>query len=214
MVRDACGRLDGNSYPRLHPLGAAAPSTPWAIRLADPVGRYRFLCFDFDGKDSTGVVPELLEQAQDQAAVLSRTLDELAIAHVLCRSSGAGGRHVWIAVDGGADAARPLLSPHRDGGASTVLAGDVRALLASSTMPVDLNALAALVVERMPAPQAVDRVPSGPVDGRHRAHRRFSRWRAAPMATLAGWMGGHVEHAAHADVRAKASGRCRDVHAS
>ncbi|RIJ44987.1 hypothetical protein DZF93_00815, partial [Clavibacter michiganensis subsp. insidiosus] len=91
MVRDAYGRLDGNSYPRLHQLGAAAPSTPWAIRLADPAGRYRLLCFDFDGKDSTGVVPELMEQAQDQAAVLSRTLDELAIAHVLCRSSAGGG---------------------------------------------------------------------------------------------------------------------------
>jgi DNA-binding IscR family transcriptional regulator len=244
MVRDAYGRLDGNSYPRLHPLGAAAPSTPWAIRLADPAGRYRLLCFDFDGKDSTGVVPELMEQAQDQAAVLSRTLDELGIPHVLCRSSGAGGRHVWIAVAGGADAARvgalaaaaranfgtldhgmlrnpaegaarPPLSPHRDGSSSTVLAGDVATLLAPSTSTADLDALTALLLERAPAPRAADSAPSGPVDVRHRAHRELSRAGAAHMATIdgggnpswtgfmcllaaanAGWTLGDVEHAA------------------
>ncbi|WP_434513210.1 helix-turn-helix domain-containing protein [Clavibacter nebraskensis] len=244
MIRDAYGRLDGNSYPRLHQLGAAAPSTPWAIRLADPTGRYRLLCFDFDGKDSTGVVPELMEQAQDQAAVLSRTLDELAIAHVLCRSSGAGGRHVWIAVAGGADAAqvgalaaaaranfgaldhgmlrnpaegaaRPPLSPHRDGSSSTILAGDVAALLAPSTTPADLDALTALLLERAPAPRVSDSAPSGPVDVRHRTHRELSRAGAAHMATIdgggnpswtgfmcllaaanAGWTLGDVEHAA------------------
>ncbi|UQB17863.1 hypothetical protein LIX22_003002 (plasmid) [Clavibacter nebraskensis] len=244
MVRDAYGRLDGNSYPRLHQLGAAAPSTPWAIRLADPAGRYRLLCFDFDGKDSTGVVPELMEQAQDQAAVLSRTLDELGIAHVLCRSSGGGGRHVWIAVHGGAEAAqvgalaaaahacfrtldhgmlrnpaegaaRPPLSPHRDGSSSTILAGDVAVLLAPSTTTADLDALTALLLERAPSPRAADSAPSGPVDVRHRTHRELSRAGAAHMATIdgggnpswtgfmcllaaanAGWTFADVEHAA------------------
>ncbi|MBF4632696.1 helix-turn-helix domain-containing protein [Clavibacter michiganensis subsp. phaseoli] len=244
MIRDAYGRLDSNSYPRLHRLGRTAPSTPWAIRLADSAGRYRLLCFDFDGKDSTGVVPELMEQAQDQAAVLSRTLNELAIAHVLCRSSGAGGRHVWLAVDGGADAAqvgalaaaayacfrtldhgmlrnpaegaaRPPLSPHRDGTSSRVLAGDVSALLAPSTSAADLDALTELLLERAPAPRAADSAPSGPVDVRHRAHRELSRAGAAHMATIdgggnpswtgfmcllaaanAGWPLGDVEHAA------------------
>lgn len=243
MIRDAYGRLDSNSYPRLHPLGPDAPSTPWAIRLADSGGRYRLLCFDFDGKDSTGIVPELMEQAQDQAAVLSRTLDELAIAHVLCRSSGAGGRHVWIAVDGGAEAAqvgalataaranfstldhgmlrnpaegaaRPPLSPHRDGTSSRVLAGHVASLLVPSTKPGDLDALTALLVDRMPA-RGADSAPSGPVDVRHRAHRKLSKAGTAHMATVggggnpswtgfmcllsaanAGWSWSDVEHAA------------------
>ncbi|RII95559.1 hypothetical protein DZF95_00320 [Clavibacter michiganensis] len=215
MIRDAYGRLDSNSYPRLHPLGPDAPTTPWAIRLADPAGRYRLLCFDFDGKDSTGVVPELMEQAQDQAAVLSRTLDELAIAHVLCRSSGAGGRHVWIAVDGGAEAtqvgalatiaranfsrldhgmlrnpaegaARPPLSPHRDGTSSRVLAGDIASLLAPSTTTADLDALTALLTDRMPATRAADSTPSGPVDTRHQAHRPLSASGTAHMATIGG----------------------------
>jgi len=215
MIRDAYGRLDSNSYPRLHPLGPDAPTTPWAIRLADPAGRYRLLCFDFDGKDSTGVVPELMEQAQDQAAVLSRTLDELAIAHVLCRSSGAGGRHVWIAVDGGAEAtqigalatiaranfarldhgmlrnpaegaARPPLSPHRDGTSSRVLAGDIASLLAPSTTTADLDALTALLTDRMPATRAADSAPSGPVDTRHQVHRPLSASGTAHMATIGG----------------------------
>jgi DNA-binding IscR family transcriptional regulator len=215
MIRDAYGRLDSNSYPRLHPLGPDAPTTPWAIRLADPAGRYRLLCFDFDGKDSTGVVPELMEQAQDQAAVLSRTLDELAIAHVLCRSSGAGGRHVWIAVNGGADAAqvgalataaranfstldhgmlrnpaegaaRPPLSPHRDGTSSRVLAGDIASLLAPSTTTADLDALTALLTDRIPAIRAADSAPSGPVDTRHQAHRPLSASGTAHMATIGG----------------------------
>jgi len=244
MIRDAYGRLDSNSYPRLHPLGPDAPTTPWAIRLADPAGRYRLLCFDFDGKDSTGIIPELMEQAQDQAAVLARTLDELGIAYVLCRSSGAGGRHVWIAVDGGADAAqvgrlaaaaracfstldhgmlrnpaegaaRPPLAPHRDGSSSVVLAGDVAALLAPSTSTADLDALTALLTERMPAPRAADSAPSGPVDVRHRTHRQLSKAGTAHMATVvgggnpswtgfmcllaaanAGWTLADVEHAA------------------
>jgi DNA-binding IscR family transcriptional regulator len=215
MIRDAYGRLDSNSYPRLHPLGPDAPTTPWAIRLADAGGRYRLLCFDFDGKDSTGVVPELMEQAQDQAAVLSRTLDELAIPHVLCRSSGAGGRHVWIAVVGGADAAqvgalaivaranfstldhgmlrnpaegaaRPPLSPHRDGTSSRVLAGDLTALLAPSTTTADLDSLTALLTDRMPAARAADSTPSGPVDTRHQAHRPLSKAGTAHMATIGG----------------------------
>jgi hypothetical protein len=243
MIRDAYGRLDSNSYPRLHPLGPDSPTTPWAIRLADAAGRYRLLCFDFDGKDSTGVVPELMEQAQDQAAVLARTLDELGVAYVLCRSSGAGGRHVWIAVDGGADAAlvgclataaranfstldhgmlrnpvegaaRPPLSPHRDGSHSVILAGDVASLLAPSTTTADLDALTALLTDRMPV-RGADSAPSGPVDGRHQAHRKLSRAGTAHMATIggggnpswtgfmcllsaanAGWTLADVEHAA------------------
>ncbi|AJW80769.1 hypothetical protein VO01_16205 (plasmid) [Clavibacter michiganensis subsp. insidiosus] len=215
MIRDAYGRLDSNSYPRLHPLGPDAPTTPWAIRLADASGRYRLLCFDFDGKDSTGVVPELMEQAQDQAAVLSRALDELAIPHVLCRSSGAGGRHVWLAVDGGADAAqvgalatvaranfstldhgmlrnpaegaaRPPLSPHRDGTSSRVLTGRIDALLTPSTTTADIDALTALLTDRMPATRAADSIPSGPVDTRHQAHRPLSKAGTAHMATIGG----------------------------
>ena len=215
MKRDAYGRLDENSYPSFHRVGPAAPTTPWCIRLADETGLYRLLCFDFDGKDKFGVDDELMERAVDDADALSNILDELAIVHVLCQSSGTGGRHIWIAVPVGAPAevvgalaraaranyrtldhgmllnvregaARPPLSPHRDGSRSTIIRGQLDALTASRTAPEDLIALTAVLDEQKPALRAVESVPSGPVDARHRAHRQLSAAGTAHMATIDG----------------------------
>lgn len=215
MKRDAYGRLDENNYPSFHRVGPVAPTTPWCIRLADDTGLYRLLCFDFDGKDKYGIDPDLMERAVDDADALSRILDELAIAHIVCQSSGTGGRHIWIAVAAGAPAevvgalaraaranyrtldhgmllnvregaARPPLSPHRDGSNSTIIRGQLDALMASRTAPDDLIALSRVLDERKPALRAAESVPSGPVDARHRAHRQLSAAGLAHMATIDG----------------------------
>jgi Predicted transcriptional regulator len=244
MKRDAYGRLDENSYPSFHRVGPTAPTTPWCIRLADDTGLYRLLCFDFDGKDKYGIDTELMERAVDEADALSHILDELAIVHLVCQSSGTGGRHIWIAVPAGAPAevvgalaraaranyrtldhgmllnvregaARPPLSPHRDGSNSTIIRGQLDTLTASRIVPDDLIALTVVLDEQKPALRAAESVPSGPVDARHRAHRQLSAAGLAHMATIgggsnpswtgfmcllaaanAGWSLADVEHAA------------------
>ncbi|TDW26997.1 hypothetical protein EDD25_3567 [Cryobacterium psychrophilum] len=215
MKRDAYGRLDENSYPSFYSVGPTSPTTPWCIRLADDAGVFRVLCFDFDGKDKHGVDADLMERAVDDCDALSGMLAQLAIAHVVCQSSGTGGRHIWLAIRGGASAAsvatlaraaranfrtldhgmmlnvaqgaaRPPLSPHRDGSSSIVLRGSVDALTVPSTTTADLAALTVLLDENAPALRAQDTAPSGPVDVRHKAHRPLSAAGTAHMATIDG----------------------------
>lgn len=215
MKRDAYGRLDENSYPSAHRVGPHSPTTPWAMYLADATGTFRVLCFDFDGKDKHGIDADLMEQAHDECDALSDALTTLAIAHVVCQSSGTGGRHIWVALRDGASAtqvaavataaranfrtldhgmlhnnrtgaARPPLAPHRDGSASTVLHGSLDTLTTASTTTDDLAALASLLEQLQPAPRAADTAPSGPIDARHQAHRALSRAGTAHMATIDG----------------------------
>ena len=243
MKRDAYGRVDENSYPLIHRVGPLAPTTPWAMNLADETGLFRVLCFDFDGKDKHGVDAELMEEAVDECDVLSAMLGALSIEHVVCQSSGTGGRHIWLALQEGASkgvvalvagaaranfrrldhgmllnavtgAARPPLSPHRDGSSSTVLRGSVNSLIAPSTTIAGLVALAAGLEARRPSLRAEDSAPSGPVTAHHRLHRRLSAAGTAHMATIdggsnpswtgfmcllaaanAGWQLADVEHA-------------------
>jgi len=215
MKRDAYGRLDENSYPSFHRVSPAAPATPWCMLLADETGLFRLLCFDFDGKDKHGVDAELMERAVDDSDALSHIFDELGIAHVVCQSSGTGGRHIWVALRDGAaasvvaavarsaranyrtldhgmllnvaqGAARPPLAPHRDGSASTVLRGDLDTLTTPSTTAADLNALAVALSERAPALHPAQSTPAGPLDIGHTAHRALSSWGAGHMATVEG----------------------------
>lgn len=214
MKRDAYNRLDENSYPSTYRVGPNRPTTPWAMYLADDTGLFRVLCFDFDGKDKHGVDPELMDRAVDDCDELSRILGELSIAHVVCESSGTGGRHLWVSVVDGAPAeqiagiardarasfgtldhgmlrnpstgaARPPLSPHRDGSASRVLRGEVSTLLSPTTTVHDLAKLAEVLEARRPALRPVESAPSGPT-GTHTAHRALSRAGTAHMATLDG----------------------------
>jgi hypothetical protein len=104
MKRDAYGQLEHNSYPLLRRVGPVEPTTPWAMRLTDSDGLFRFLCFDFDGKDKTGTSPELVEQAVDDCDQLSRILEDHGVPHVVCQSSSSGGRHLWVGIRGGAAA--------------------------------------------------------------------------------------------------------------
>jgi len=216
MKRDAYGRLESNEYPLLHQVGPVEPSTPWAIRLTNAAGRYRLLCFDFDGKDAHGPSPELTEQAVDDCDQLSHLLDEHQVDHVVCESSSSGGRHLWIALAGdGASAAdvaalaraaravlrtldhgmlcnpaegsaRPPLAPHRDGSSSRVLRGGTQTLTSPRTDAAALAAVTRAFVELRPATRAYETIPAGTVDAGHRAHRALSRAGEAHMATQAG----------------------------
>lgn len=159
-VRDAHGDFT-NSYTATYPSDStAAPDGPWALPLTDTAGGFRYLCFDLDAKGGN--------PAKD-AHRLTRWLDELAIAYLVCESGPSGGRHIWIALTAPADAGtvnqlarrartvlpsldlspltnpatgavRPPLSPHRAGGHSRPL-GPVEVLLRPTTTPQRLRDL-------------------------------------------------------------------------
>ena len=190
LVRAAGVDADGavaNVYDRPARLGGPAPGGPWAVHLTDDAGAFRLLGFDFDAHR-----PGQRAAAAADAERLAELLDSVGIAHVVCASGPSGGRHVWVALDHGAPAGqvaslarlarhvlptldiaplsnpatgclRPPGSPHRDGGASVVLAGDVAALSAPSTSAQQVGALhaavAALVEPRAAA--AVDGEAAG-----------------------------------------------------
>ena len=215
MKRDAYGRLDENSYPIIFRVGPTAPTTPWLVRLADNTGIFRLLCFDFDGKEAGVVSPDLMERAVDDCDALSRILDSVDITHVVCQSSGTGGRHIWVALHSGAPAetvaalagsahanyatldhgmlrnpreggARPPLAPHRDGSSSTVLRGTVENLLAPTATSAHLDALTHVLDQTKPATRPADTTPSGPLDARYAAARPLSAWGHGHMATVNG----------------------------
>ena len=214
MKRDAYGRLDENSYPRTHPVGPAEPTAPWLVRLADEGGTFRLLCFDFDGKEAGEISPDLMEQAADDCDALAGILDRLAIAHVVCQSSGTGGRHIWVALRGSPSGnvaalaqaaranyatldhgmlcnartggARPPLAPHRDGSSSTILRGSLDALTEPITSTADVDALTTVLDASRPAVRRTDSAPSGPVDARYSSLRPLSKTGEAHMATIGG----------------------------
>lgn len=179
---DAYGEFSGNDYSWRHPVQAAKPGGPWAVRLAGDDGRFYLLAFDFDGRDDQA------DERFDQVDAFRQLLDELSIEHVLCRSSASDRRHVWVAVDrnmgidrelaseigyaaaacyslldhgmlsnGATGACRPPLSPHRDGSSSTVIGGHLETLLDGSTTPEQLLELRDRL--RAAVPQRQDYTP-------------------------------------------------------
>lgn len=81
-------------------IGASPPAIPWALYLADRVGEFRLLAFDFDaGRHGA---PAALSDADRLAGVL----DELAVPFLRVRSGDAGGQHIWVRLSGGAPAAQ------------------------------------------------------------------------------------------------------------
>lgn len=164
QVRVAAG--DGtNSYPTQAPIAGQAPAEPWAMYLADTTGRYRYIGLDLDAHE--GGAP----QASRDATAIATVLDQAGIEHVICESGPTGGRHVWIALAETADpqlvrhlthsfqglatsldptpllnpttgCLRPPDAPHRHGGASRVIAGDLATLRHPTTTPAQLVALA------------------------------------------------------------------------
>ena len=137
------------------------PGVPWAVHLADAAGRFRLLGFDLDA----GKGPVLADLGR-----LTELLTRAGIAHVVCASGPGGGRHVWAALSEPATAdtvaelasrlsthlpsldtaplrnartgaLRPPGAPHRLGGSSTVLSGDLDDLWTPRTTTAMLDAL-------------------------------------------------------------------------
>lgn len=174
VVRAAAVGVDGrpiNSYPLLHPLGGQVPLTPWAVPLADTGGRFRLLCADLDAAGAPAA-------AIRDARLLAGVLTDLGVPHVVCASGPSGGRHVWMALADGADAVlvaafaqllkawlpaldtapllnptsgcvRPPGTPHRCGGRSQVIAGDVTVLAHPVTTRADLERLVEWLARRV-----------------------------------------------------------------
>ncbi len=195
----------GNTYTGQAPVTGPAPDVPWAVHLADRTGRFRLLCFDLDAGRGDPIA---------DAAALQGWLRACGLPHLLAASGPAGGRHVWLALADPAEpgqvaelarlargrlpsldptpllnprtgCARPPGAPHRLGGASTVLDGDVASLTSPDAAAAGLEALAALLGAGRPrgATQVVD---GGllPVDARGRLHLVGAR-RPLPAASAA-----------------------------
>ncbi|WP_139061806.1 winged helix-turn-helix domain-containing protein [Tsukamurella pulmonis] len=152
---------------------------------------------------------QLRARAHRDAQTLAGILTELRIEHVVCASGPAGGRHVWVAlrdqvpaqlVEDLARAAgrllpsldiaplcnvvtgalRPPYSPHRAGGASTPIAGNVEVLCRPTVRRGDVEALLHRLVELAPPP-AVPVAAGGrvlPIENAEDGHPRIpGTWR-------------------------------------
>lgn len=160
-----------NEYPPagITELSAETPTRPWAIYLTDSDRQYRLLCFDLDGK-----TPEAAEAAAADAAAIAQLLTDTGLSPVVCQSGPQGGRHIWVALreavapdlvhrladlakalhptldlspikNAAAGCVRPPGAPHRNGGSSTVINGDLRSL----THPTGTTAHVSAAVERL-----------------------------------------------------------------
>ncbi|MFC3689539.1 hypothetical protein [Aquipuribacter hungaricus] len=202
-----------NLYTGRARLDGPVPERPWAVYLAEQAGaegpRFRLLAFDLDAKGDPAA-------AQRDADVLAGVLDDAGVPHVLCRSGPSDGRHLWVGLNDGVDAAtvatlarlarhvcpsldlapltnpvtgcvRPPGAPHRDGGTSQVLRGDLGTLTASSTTPEQVRALvsrlAQLVDDTEPAHDPAARTPL-PVDRHGHLYLPGAR-RALPAVSAA-----------------------------
>lgn len=146
---DASGEVL-NQYSRTWPVERAmAPLVPWAVPLASADG-FHLLAFDLDAKRGEAA-------AAADAAALTGLLTQAGIPHLVCRSGPSGGRHVWTALTEAIDPSligtlarlasallpsldiaplrnsatgcvRPPGAPHRNGGRSEILTGDLECL--------------------------------------------------------------------------------------
>lgn len=168
-----------NAYPRLRPVNGRPPSTPWAIHLADDTGRYRLLCADLDARTNP-------RAAAADARRLAGLLDGLGVTHLICESGPTGGRHVWIGLVDSVDAVgvaalarllkawlptldlaplvnpasgcvRPPGAPHRLGGTSRVISGNLSVLTRPATTAEQVNRLVTLLAARVEATAPVAR---------------------------------------------------------
>jgi hypothetical protein len=150
------------------------------MNLAGIDGLFRYVCFDFDAKDSAG-----RSAAAGDALTIGRHLDTLNIRYVSCTSGPTGGRHVWVGLaeptpaetvqdlaravqtlcptldvaplaNPASGCVRPPGSPHRLGGTSRIIAGDIESLMDPSTTASDIRTLTAHVIGSAGVPAAVD----------------------------------------------------------
>lgn len=214
LVRVAAADAAGaplNSYTGHARISGAEPATPWAVYLAGDDRRFRLLCFDLDAK-TVGAAAV----AERDAATLTGLLRAAGLEAVVCRSGPSGGRHVWTALAETVDAAtvaslarlarnvcpsldiaplsnpatgcvRPPGAPHRAGGRSTVIVGDLTALTAPAGTAAQVRRLTeilARLVNDAARPYRPDTGVPIPVDGHGRLYLPGPR-RELPAASAA-----------------------------
>jgi len=202
---DACGEVL-NTYTGGARIDGERPCAPWAVYLTDGAGQFRLLAFDLDVAKGDPVA---------DAATLCGWLTAAGLPHVVAASGPGGGRHVWLGLAEAVEATvvdtlarlvraqlpsldiaplanpvtgcvRPPGAPHRHGGTSIVLAGQLCAL----TAPVVTGADVGRLIDMLAAghrPQRSDPVELGtplPVDGAGRLHLPGLR-RDLPVASAA-----------------------------
>ncbi len=205
--------------------------------LADDTGAFRLLAFDFDAGKG--------DPAAD-ADTLCGWLDQARLPHVLACSGPSGGRHVWLALAeplaaGTVDTlarlvrarlpsldiaplanpvtgcVRPPGAPHRAGGVSRVLAGDLAILTAPGVSAAEVARLLEQLAGHRPEPQTpVDPAARLPVDRAGRLYLPGVRRELPPASATA--LAGDAEAAdASAVLRRVLAGavaarwRCADV---
>lgn len=157
-----------NLYSTTACTSSDVPAVPWAIYLAGRDRRFRLLGFDLDAGGAGS------EQCIADAELLCGLLGEAGIGHVVCVSGPSGGRHVWVAITSGVSSStvaslavdlkallpsldhgllmnpvtgclRPPGAPHRDGGQSEVVAGELDDLVASTVTEAQIDSFAETV---------------------------------------------------------------------
>lgn len=160
-----------NLYDSTARVAGGPVDRPWAVYLAGADHRFRLLCFDLDAKTAAGRAGV----ARD-VGVLREMLVGAGLDSVVCESGPTGGRHVWAALAESVDAetvatlgrfakrlcptldlsplsnprtgcVRPPGAPHRSGGHSTPISGNVGVL----GRPTGTAASVQMLVERLAA---------------------------------------------------------------
>ncbi|MFT7712328.1 hypothetical protein ACMT9Y_15315 [Clavibacter tessellarius] len=160
-----------NLYPHHRRTAGPVPAAPWAMYLAGADHLFRILGFDLDAKTVDGAAA-----AARDADTLAALLEDAGLQPLVCASGPTGGRHVWVGLAEGIDAAlvatlarlvrhvcptldlsplsnpatgclRPPGAPHRAGGRSTVLRGDTSTLTAPTGTAAQVRALTERVAQ-------------------------------------------------------------------
>jgi hypothetical protein len=216
---DVCG-TPVNTYTRTTRIAGEQPGAPWALYLADSAGLFRLIVFDLDAGKGDPI---------GDAATLSGWLEHAGLPHVVAASGPSGGRHVWVALAEAVDAptvdtlarlararlssldlaplsnpvtgcVRPPGAPHRHGGTSTVLTGDLSMLTVPTVTAADVARFVDQLASDGHRPDAVASVGLTtplPVDAAGRLHLPGPR-RELPAASTAAL----AEDAAAADASA------------
>jgi len=202
---DAYGQVV-NTYTRRASTDGPPPGAPWAVYLADDAGAFRLLAFDFDAGKG--------DPAAD-ADMLCGWLEQARLPHVLACSGPSGGRHVWLALAeplaaGTVDVlarlvrarlpsldiaplanpvtgcVRPPGAPHRAGGVSRVLAGDLATLTTPTVTAAGVARLLEQLAGHRPEPQTpVDPVARLPTDRAGRLYLPGVRRELPPASATA-----------------------------
>ena len=167
---DAYGAVLNSYAGRGAAVTSDVPARPWAMNLADDEHSYRYLGFDLDAKHVG------LKVVKADTDTIRKLLDDAGMPHLVCQSGPSGGRHIWVALIDGVSAEtvatiardlgrvcksldkaplsnpatgclRPPLTPHRDGGRSTPIAGTIEAITTPTVRAHQVRALAIAVGE-------------------------------------------------------------------